>query len=253
MLVGPRKKVHAVGSAATLPSATLPSSSSARLNITSRGRTYDPTPIAPPQAGGYTRHHEHFPDKIERWSRKASGGTRQAPARSGTANAVKTEPEEVAIRVFMKVLMEGQTMFSQIGVSKPWFYLLCYVLNHLSQNCVEGLSRIDAHIRGDDLHQKCYDILQKKWLAWSGGYKIPLIETTLRGQKIYAAIAGKDLGCPAEEWDAIWHFVFKTRGGKSTKRTFRTEELKLDLVVEYEEYVKADNHRTGSTPGHVSD
>jgi len=255
-LVGPHRKVHAVGSAATSPPAPFPSSSSACLNITSHGHTYDSTLSAPPQAGGYTQHHKKFPHELERWSRKASGGTRQAPAgsdQSGTANAVKKESEEVAIRVFMKVLMEGQTTFSQIGVSMPWFYILCYMLNHVLQNCVEGLSRIDAHIGGDDLHRRCYDILQKKWLAWSGGYKIPLVETTLRGQKIYAAIAGKDLGHPAEEQDAIWHFVFKTRGGKSTKRTFRMEELKLDLIVEYEKYAKADNHRISLTAGHVSD
>ena len=55
----------------------------------------------------------------------------------------------------------------------------------------------------------CYNVLQKKWLEWSEGYVVPIERTTLRGVKVYAAIAGKDLMEPVNQHDAIWHFFFQ--------------------------------------------
>jgi hypothetical protein len=85
----------------------------------------------------------------------------------------------------------------------------------------------------------CYDVLQNKWLAWSKGYSVPIARTTLRGVKVYAAIAGKDLMEPAKQHDAIWHFFFKVHG-RGTKPKFKAEELHLTLVMDYEDFALAE-------------
>jgi hypothetical protein len=80
----------------------------------------------------------------------------------------------------------------------------------------------------------CYDALQKKWLTWSNGYLVPMERTTLRGAKVYAPIAGKDLAEPVKQRDAIWHFFFKVRG-KGPEPKFRAEQLQLAVVLDYED------------------
>jgi len=69
---------------------------------------------------------------------------------------------------------------------------------------------------------------------------VPIERTTLRGVKVFAAIAGKDkvhkdTTEPTGQRDAIWHFFYKARG-KSPQPKFRAEELKLAVVIDYEEY-----------------
>ncbi len=81
----------------------------------------------------------------------------------------------------------------------------------------------------------CYNVLQKKWLAWSKGYTVPIERTMLRGVKVFAAIAGKDLTGPVKEHDAIWHFFFKTRG-RGTEPKFKAEQLQLAVVIDYEDF-----------------
>ena len=81
----------------------------------------------------------------------------------------------------------------------------------------------------------CYNVLQKKWLAWLKGYMVPIERTTLQGAKVYAAIAGKDLTEPEKRHDAIWHFFFRAHG-KGTELKFRAEQLQLAVVIDHEEY-----------------
>jgi hypothetical protein len=88
----------------------------------------------------------------------------------------------------------------------------------------------------------CYDVLQTKWLAWSNGYVVPIERTTLRGSKIFAAIAGQDLTVPAKGQDAIWHFVFKARG-HNIKPKFRAKQLQLTLAIDYEEFAQVELRR----------
>lgn len=85
----------------------------------------------------------------------------------------------------------------------------------------------------------CYNVLQKKWLEWSEGYMLPIEKTTLRGVKVFAAIAGKDLTEPAKQNDAIWHFVFKVRG-KSKEHKFKAEQLQLAVVIDYEDFERVE-------------
>ena len=107
-----------------------------------------------------------------------------------------------------------------------------------SQNCIDGLDNIDAHIGGDELHLKCYNILQEKWLAWSKGYTIPIERTTLQGAKIIAAIAGKDLLEPVKKHDVMWHFFFKARQGNEPK--FKAEQLQLAVIIDYEDFADVE-------------
>ena len=249
--IGPRIKVNVVGSAVA--------SSSGAPNITSRGVTY-PTPIAP-QASGYSDSHPKYTHARNCWSGITPGGSRRIISQSAAAAAARNMREEVAIKVFMGVVMQGSNRIDQIGVSHPYI-MFSFMCSIVSQDCLEGLDQIDAHIGGHDLHQMCYDVLQKKWLAWSRGHEVEIAETTLQGTKIFAAISGKGAVRPAKEQDAIWHFVFKKRG-KSTKPTFKAEQLELSVVIEYEEFKIIDeyrnNHRpsnggtiTKTTPGLVS-
>jgi len=86
-----------------------------------------------------------------------------------------------------------------------WFYALTYN----AQNVIDGMDNLDLHIRGNDLHRRCYDQLQQRWLLWSGGHHVAIQDTTLRGLKIHAAIAGKDFIGPVQECDTILHFFMK--------------------------------------------
>ena len=270
--IGPRIKVTAVGSAVASSSGAAVASSSGAPNITSCGLTY-PTSNTP-QASGYSNSHPKYPEQHSHWSGIASGGTRRVISGPGIASggrrvisgsatpvAAGDMREEVVIKVSMGVVMQGSNRINQIGVSHSHSVFI-YVLNRITQDCLEGLDQIDAHIGGGDLHQVCYDVLQKKWLAWSKGHVIHISKTTLRGTKIFAAISGRGLVHPAKERDAIWHFVFKKRG-KATKPTFKVEQLELSVVLDYEDFheieLYCNNHQLGdasmiqnTTPGHVS-
>lgn len=93
----------------------------------------------------------------------------------------------------------------------------------------------------------CYNALQTKWLAWSKGYAVPMEKTTLRGAKVYAAIAGKDLTEPVKQHDAIWHFFFKVRG-KGPEPKFRAEQLQLAVVLDYEDIARVELRREELNP-----
>jgi len=54
-----------------------------------------------------------------------------------------------------------------------------------------------------------------------------------------------------KEHDAIWHFVFKMRGN-STKRTFKPEEVRLAVVMEYEDYRIGEENNTKHETGNAS-
>jgi hypothetical protein len=110
------------------------------------------------------------------------------------------------------------------------------------QSCLEGIGGIDTHIGGDELHRECYRALQKSWLEWSGGYAVPIERTTLRGTKVHAPIAGMALRGPAPQRDAIWHFFFKTRG-RATEPTFKAEQIELAIVLEPEDFIRAEQSR----------
>jgi hypothetical protein len=85
----------------------------------------------------------------------------------------------------------------------------------------------------------CYNILQKKWLVWSKGYTVLIERTTLRGVKVYAAIAGKDLTEPAKQHDTIWHFFFRVRG-RGTEPKFKAKQLQLAVVIDHEDFACAE-------------
>lgn len=78
-----------------------------------------------------------------------------------------------------------------------------------------------------------------KLLAWSEGYTVPIERTTLRGVKVYAAIAGKDLTEPAKQRDAIWHFFFRIRG-KSAEPKFKAEQLALAVVIDHKDFARVE-------------
>lgn len=116
-------KVHAVGSVR---------SSTTRLNITSRGHTYNTTssrtqaPPGPrPEAGGYNQNHLKFPTESEHWARMASSGdgfqpraqARKAFAGSATGSTTSNIKYEVAITVFMGAVSPGERKIAHIGVS----------------------------------------------------------------------------------------------------------------------------------------
>ena len=112
-------------------------------------------------------------------------------------------------------------------------------LNNSLQKCVEGASDIDAHIGGDELHRKCYNLLKPFWLKWSLGFDIPLERTTLRGVNEHAPIAGYEHVGPAKEHDAIWHFFYKIRG-KGSEPTFKVRQLQLAVVIDEDDFNRAE-------------
>ncbi len=71
---------------------------------------------------------------------------------------------------------------------------------------------------------------------------VPIERTTLRGSKIFAAIAGNDLTVPAKGQDAIWHFFFKARG-KNPEPKFKAEQLDLAVVIDFELFTEIELRR----------
>jgi hypothetical protein len=68
---------------------------------------------------------------------------------------------------------------------------------------------------------------------------VPIERTTLRGVKVFAAIAGMDLLGPAKQHDAIWHFFFKVRG-RGTEPKFKAEQVHLAVVIDHEDFVRVN-------------
>lgn len=116
--------------------------STACPHITSHGNTYDSSPhaLASPwsDANGYTQNHTNFPDKYEHWAGKAASGkaaSGKAPqkqthkateasgigpaTRSAAAENIKQEKQEVAILVYMAVVMPEKSGISKIGICVP--------------------------------------------------------------------------------------------------------------------------------------
>lgn len=119
------------------------------------------------------------------------------------------------------------------------------MLTQESQDVVEGFDGVDAHIGGDQLHQRCYDALQGSWLEYTRGYQVPIENTTLRGVQIHAPIAGKALREPAKLHDAIWHFVCKPRGSSSSEPKFKAEQVELAVVISNLDFKKAEDKKEG--------
>jgi hypothetical protein len=117
------------------------------------------------------------------------------------------------------------------------------VLTYTAQNVIDGINNVDSHIGGNELHRRCYNQLQQRWLLWSGGHHVAIQDTTLRGLKIHAAIAGKDLLEPVKEQDAILHFFMKPRGGKSDGMVFRPGQVDLAIVIDTVDYILAIDKR----------
>jgi hypothetical protein len=68
---------------------------------------------------------------------------------------------------------------------------------------------------------------------------MPIKRTTLRGAKVIAAIAGKDLLELVKKNDAIWHFFLKVCGkGKELK--FKAQQLQLAVVIDYEDFANIE-------------
>jgi len=108
---------------------------------------------------------------------------------------------------------------------------------HDTQNLVQGIRDLDPHIGGDELHRRCYNLLQLHWLKWSGGYPVPIEDTTLWGLKIFAAIAGKDHVGPPKEHDTIIDFFMKPGSGKrSGELVFKPGQLLLTLVIDQADF-----------------
>jgi hypothetical protein len=125
-----------------------------------------------------------------------------------------------------------------------------YGLTHNVQNLVEGLNDIDSHIGGNELHYCCYNLLQRRWLEWSGGYHVAIKDTTLRDIKVHTAIAGKDLVGPAKERDSILGFFMKPHG-KTGELVFKTSQLALAIVIDPKDFEGAVDLRENA--GYKSD
>jgi hypothetical protein len=113
---------------------------------------------------------------------------------------------------------------------------------HETQDLIDGLNNINPHIGGDDIHQRCYDLLQPAWLQWSGGYHVPIENTTLRGITVHAAIAGKDFRGPAKKTDAILDFFMKPQR-KTGARVFKSRQIDLAVVIDAVDYKHAFEER----------
>jgi len=144
----------------------------------------------------------------------------------------------------MGTLVPGRVTIGMVGVSvhyTMWWVSMC---SHMAQNLFEGLRNVDPHIGSDELHRQCYDVLQPRWHEWSGGYHVPIKKTTLRGVKVHAAIAGKDLIGPARERDAILDYFMKP-DAKTGELVFRPAQIELALVIEYEVFLLVSNEKEG--------
>jgi hypothetical protein len=98
------------------------------------------------------------------------------------------------------------------------------------QSCIEGIMDLDPHIGGDELHHRCYDILQPYWCRWSGDYSLPLENTTLRGLKVYTPITGKAHQQPADERDTIFNLFITTH--KTGEQVFKPHQIDLAVVID---------------------
>jgi hypothetical protein len=184
-----------------------------------------------PPDNGYTENHLHFNSEDQKWH--------------GRASAAGNLKDVVSVRVQMGTIRPGRSRIFMIGVRICEQQLCFYMLINCPQTCIEGVNNLDPHIGGDKLHRVCYEAVLPHWDQWSGGhggYKIPLTQTTLRGIKIHAPIAGKDYRGPVKNRDAIWEFFFKKRG-KSTMATFRAVELELAIVIDFEDFKCAEKRR----------
>jgi hypothetical protein len=194
------------------------------------GRTYnDPIP------GGYTTDHAHFNSQRSFWKQKAF-----APPVASKAPSIKGE---IAVRVQMGTLLDGQKNITIIGVSTIKVLSNFYTLTHHTQNVIDGISNLDPHIGGNELHCCCYNQLQQCWLLWSRGYHVAIQDTTLWGLKILALIAGKDLIGPVKEHDAILDFFMKPHGGKSNGVVFKSGQIDLAIVIDSMDYFLALDER----------
>jgi len=128
---------------------------------------------------------------------------------------------------------------------------------HPLQETLEGIPSVDVHLGGDELHRMCYNLLWPTWLAWSGGYEVPLASTTLRGVKGHTAIAGKFVtsrGATAQQRDALSHSGLlisksKSRGGKFGKfgvsEQIKYEPIELAVVISQEDLQEAQRRKEG--------
>jgi hypothetical protein len=116
------------------------------------------------------------------------------------------------------------------------------VFTHDIQDLIDGLNDVNPHVGGDDLHRRCYDLLQPSWLQWSGGYHIPIKNTTLRGLTVHAAIAGRDLRGLAKKSDAVLEFFMKPQG-KTGAKVFRNQQIDLAIVIDAVDYKRALEER----------
>jgi hypothetical protein len=116
-----------------------------------------------------------------------------------------------------------------------------YMLTNGLQSCVEGITGLDPHIGGAELHRLCYDALQPAWRDWSGNYHLPLEKTTLRGRTIFAPIAGKARQQPVDERDAIWDQFITMR--KNGEQIFKAQEIELILVIDNVDYQLAEERK----------
>jgi hypothetical protein len=192
-------------------------------NLTTRAHSYnDPT------ANGYTANHSLFSTAKEGWSRKAS--------------AVGNIKGTVSVRVRMGTVKQGQGSIVMIGVSLSQVIKhAIYMLIHGLQACIEGITGIDPHIGGNELHRTCYNTLQPSWCEWSNGYCVPLERTTLRGLTVYAPIAGKARQQPADERDAILDHFMTTR--KNGERVFKPRQIDLAVVIDDKDFQCAEEWR----------
>jgi hypothetical protein len=129
-------------------------------------RTYnDPIP------GRYMTDHALFNNKNSFWKGKAF-----APPAASKGPSIKGE---IAVRVQMGALLDGQKNITMIGVSTIKVLSDFYTLTHHTQNVIDRISNLDPRIGGDELHCCCYNQLQQCWLDWSGGHHVAIQDTTL--------------------------------------------------------------------------
>ena len=110
---------------------------------------------------------------------------------------------------------------------------------------VEGFGKVDVHIGGDDLHRRCYEVLQGPWLEYTCGHHVPIENMTLQGAHIHAPITGKALLGPAKPCDAIWHFICKPCGSNSSEPKFKANQVELVLVISDLDFKKAEDKKEG--------
>jgi hypothetical protein len=192
------------------------------------GRTYDN-----PFLGGYTPEHQFFGPESNKWHGKTVPlrflPPRNLPPRNLPVKGTSII-SDIAVRVSMGTILPGGRNIKTIGVSGFANNIEVLCADTYTQTVVDGLDKLDPHIGATVLHHRCYNLLHRRWLEWSGGYQVAIENTTLRGTKIHAAIAGKDLSEPPKERDAILHFFLKPRG-KTNEVVFKPGQIELALVI----------------------